>query len=66
MNTKQYFESFGLTAETADAFAAIRAGRRQVDSARRIADDRAERAARRTIDGARREIREAAISARFA
>ena len=66
MNTRQYLEACGLSAETARAFGAIRIGRRQVDTARRAADDRAERAARRAIDALRRAIDEETDSARFA
>ena len=60
MNTRQYLMVCGLPGDTALAFAAIRAGRHAVDSARRAQDARAERAARRDIDAYRKAVREAA------
>ena len=57
MNRNHYL---GLTESTGAAFAAIHAGRRQVDSARRAHDPRAERDARRRVEEARKVAREAA------
>ena len=59
MNTRQYLMVCGLPGDTALAFAAIRAGRHAVDSARRAQDARAERAGRREIEEAKRLAREA-------
>lgn len=62
MTATQHLQAAGLSPVTANAFYAIHAGRRQIESARRAGDGRLERAARRSIEAAKKSARDAGDS----